>query len=731
MLSIIIPTYNEKDNLSDLVKRLIRPLNLKRLEYELVFVDDNSTDGTYEYLQELQGILPIQLLRKQGERGKAQSLLQGFAAAKGDILAMIDADLQYPPESIPLMVRALSKNDIVVGKRTYASKKMRLRKFASKAFAYIFGKKVLGLNVDVQSGLKVFKRDVLHAIKLNPSKWGFDYEFLFKAQRLGWKIGQVPIKFSTRTKGTSNINLFSNAFEMAWGAVKLRAKYSILSLLKFLDYPHHTERKPLSYENTEDFLYLPEIHSAKKHVYAENISLVAIVLIGAVGAVAGLSLATGWSVPVILSGSVVALYLVLMLFKIRMIYHSFQQKFIDVSQSELDAINPNELPVYTILIPLLNEPEVIPQIKKAMCSIDYPEEKLDIIITLEEYDHATYNAIQRAHLPPHFKTLILPDVKPKSKPKALNVAFPKARGEFLVIYDAEIVPEPDQLKKAYLAFKKMPEISVFQTRLDHYNPEQSVITRLFNEEFSFHFDMMLPGLKKMGYPVPLAGHSVHFRKDALKEIGAWDPYNMTEDADLGIRLARFGHRIEILNSFSLEEATTSMNAWIKQRTRWIKGFIQTTVVHMRHPLRFKNELGLGWGGLLAFIITVPASVVINIMNLFFWGLLIAWYATHSQLVNSLFPGPIYYTSLFTFVVGNFLFIYLNMVSSYRRERFNIVKYGLLSPLYWLLLAYASVRAAVEFVVNPYYWGKTTHGVHLKKTEEEPVIMKQYVLPGNS
>jgi cellulose synthase/poly-beta-1,6-N-acetylglucosamine synthase-like glycosyltransferase len=732
MLSIIIPTYNERENLSDLVKRIVRPLNMKRLEYEMVFVDDHSTDGTFEYLQELQGILPLKVVRKQGKRGKAQSLLQGFLEAKGDTLAFIDADLQYPPEALPKMVTSLRRADIIVGKRTYKSKTvgLKFRQGTSKLFNFLFGRVILGLNLDVQSGMKVFRKDVMHNLNLSPSKWGFDYEFLYKAKRMGWRVGQVPIDFVERTNGVSSVNV-ATAFELAWGAVKLRAKHMVKSVLKFLDHPHKSERRPVNYENTEDFLFLPEIHSAKKHWYAENVSLLIVLSAAAFAAVWGISRLAGLTPLVVISGFVTLFYLVLMLFKLRMIYKAMNQTFVDATIEEMDALDEKTLPSFTILIPLYKEAEVIGQIKKAMTNLDYPVEKLDIVITLEEYDHETREAIERAYLPPHFRIVTLPDVKPKTKPKALNVALPQTRGEFLVIYDAEIVPDYDQLKKAVVAFRKNPEVSALQTRLDHYNPDQSIITRLFNEEFSFHFDMMLPGLQKMGYPLPLSGHSVIFRRQALIDIGGWDPYNVTEDADMGIRLARAGKKIEILNSYSREEATTSMTAWVNQRTRWIKGFIQTTIVHMRHPFRFKKELGLGWGGVIAFLITVPASVLINIFNLVFWGLLIGWFVTHNQLIQSLFPGPIYYVSLISFLVGNFTFVYLNMVSSYQRERYSLVAYGLLSPLYWMLLSVASVKASIEFLVKPHYWDKTKHGVHLNKKDEEVIVTKRYAIPTNS
>jgi cellulose synthase/poly-beta-1,6-N-acetylglucosamine synthase-like glycosyltransferase len=721
MLSVIIPVYNEKDNLVRLTKNLSIALN--KIDHELLFVDDHSTDGSAEVIIQLRKQLPkdhIRLLEKQGTKGKAISILEGIIESKGNIIAMIDADLQYPAAAIPEMMHKLTKGyDIVIGNRKQRDESV-IRRNLSRLFNFVFAKVILNLPYDAQSGLKVFRKQTLNGLRLSPSPWGFDYEFLFKAKRMGWKIGQVDIGFARRTQGQSKVRVLATGIELAWGAVKLRIQYIFRNIFKFLDDSHPSERLGINWNNDKDFLYVPEIMSAKHTVYSETISLAIILLAGLAGLIWGLYLITGVSLIVIMSGLLAAFYIIMMWFKVRVIYHAINRTFLEITPEELDAINPYDLPTYTILIPLYKEAEVIKQVIQAMSAIDYPTEKLDIIITLEEYDHETIEAIANANPPSHFKTLILPDVKPKTKPKALNVAFPYAKGEFLVIYDAEIVPDPDQLKKAYVAFTKHQHLDALQTRLDHYNPEQSLITRLFNEEFAFHFDMLLPGLQKLGYPIPLAGHSVHFRRSVLEEIGAWDPYNVTEDADMGMRLARSRFNIEILNSVSREEATTSISAWIGQRTRWIKGFIQTSIVHLRHPIRFKQEIGKGWSKVFAFGITVPSSVLINIFNLVYWSLLIAWFTTHSQLIRSLFPGPIYYVSLFSFIFGNLVFVYLNLLSSYNRARYSSVKYGLLSPLYWLMLAYASVKATVEFMVKPHHWSKTTHGKHLIPNERERV-----------
>ena len=488
-----------------------------------------------------------------------------------------------------------------------------------------------------------------------------------------------------------------------------------LYYFRFLDWPHASELNSHNFENLSDYLFLPEIFSVKKHILPENKSFFIFLVMVFGLTVLYLSAFFNISIFVIISALITLFYFLLLVFKLVVIKNALSFPLIDFSAEEINAIRNEDLPVYTILIPLLNEAEVIPQIMKAMTAIDYPHDKLDILITLEEYDQETAEAIRKASPLAHFKTVILPNIIPKTKPKALNVAIKESRGEFVVIYDAEIVPETDQLKKAYLAFKNNPEISSLQTRLDHYNLNQNLLTKLFNAEFAFYYDLFLPGLNKFNFPVPLSGHSVHFRKDALIKSGAWDPYNVTEDCDVGIRMHRFGFKTSMINSLSYEEATSTFDGWLKQRTRWMKGFIQTSIVHMRHPLRLKEELG-GWMNLFAFSMTVPGTVVLGLLNIVSLTMLLLWLIFRPDFIQSIFPAPVLYISVASFIIGSFIFTYMNLLGIYRRNRYHLVKYILLSPIYWVLLSIATLRAVIQIVNSPYSWEKTKHGNHLDKAE---------------
>ena len=494
-----------------------------------------------------------------------------------------------------------------------------------------------------------------------------------------------------------------------WVGVRRAAAY----LFPFLFPPQEARRYAPAYREGGDYLFLSRAHSAHALWTREIITLAA--WGAAVLAVLFVGVVWVWGVSVgaVMVGAIALLYFGYFSFKVWVIVRGRGHPPLAVPQERVRALRDEELPVYTVIVPLLREAEVAAQIVRALSSLDYPPEKLDLIVTLEEYDTETLAALRRAGMPPHWRVLILPDTLPKSKPKSLNVAFLEARGEYVVIYDAEIIPDPDQLKKACCAFAAHPEIAVLQTRLDHYNAGQNALTALFNAEFAFHYDVFLPGLETLRFPVPLSGHSVHFRTDALRRAGGWDPYNVAEDCDMGIRLFRIGARMCVLDSFSREEAASDVGGWLRQRTRWMKGFIQTSAVHLRYPLLLKRDLG-SWRNVAAFIALVPGTVLLNLLNIITLILLVAWFATSSSYIQSLYSLPVLYLSNVVALAGLFFFTYLNLVALFRRGRPHLLRYFPLTPFYWLLLAAATGRASWQSMRKKHLhvWEKTTHGTHL-------------------
>lgn len=380
-----------------------------------------------------------------------------------------------------------------------------------------------------------------------------------------------------------------------------------------------------------------------------------------------------------------------------------------ITKVEVNSIDEQSLPTYTVLVPVYNEPEVTPILIDALSKLDYPHEKLDVLLLLEEKDLATINAAQAANPPRYIRFIYIPDSHPKTKPKACNYGLAFARGEYLTIYDAEDIPDPDQLKKAIYAFRNgSPDLVCVQAALNYYNRDENFLTRMFTLEYSYWFDYLLPGLETLGLPIPLGGTSNHFRTDRLRELGGWDPFNVTEDADLGIRASKRGYTVGVINSTTYEEANCEFKNWVRQRSRWIKGYMQTWLVHNRNPLKSLRKLGLkSW---LAYQFLIGGTVLIFLISPILWVLLIYWLATRAYWLENLIPGWVLYISLFNLSISNALGIYLNMIAVFRRRYYKLLLYALLNPLYWQFHSIAAYLALWQLFAKPYYWEKTIHGL---------------------
>jgi hypothetical protein len=390
---------------------------------------------------------------------------------------------------------------------------------------------------------------------------------------------------------------------------------------------------------------------------------------------------------------------------------------VPISREEYDLIDENDLPVYTVLVPVYKEPEVVGGLVDAVRKLDYPQNRLDVMVLLEEDDKATLEALKAATPPGNWRFIIVPDSHPRTKPKACNHGLFFARGEYLTIFDAEDIPEPDQLKKAVIAFRKRgPEFICFQAALNYFNAGQNVITRLFTLEYSYWFDYLLPGLDFLKLPIPLGGTSNHFHVPKLRELGAWDPFNVTEDADLGIRASVRGYKVGIINSTTYEEANSRYGNWLRQRSRWIKGYLQTILVINRRPFWLMRRLGLGnW--LLTQLFMLNASVFM-LINPIMWGFFAYWLMTRTLQLDPMFPPPVMIMGVVNLLIGNFLGIYLNMLAVFGRKNYKLLLFGLLNPFYWLFgHSVASYIALWQLVVKPHYWEKTQHGLAKRHTAQ--------------
>lgn len=388
-----------------------------------------------------------------------------------------------------------------------------------------------------------------------------------------------------------------------------------------------------------------------------------------------------------------------------------------ISEEALDELDETTLPIYTVLVPLHDESESLPRLIRALDALDYPKSKLDIKLILERSDEKTATALKALRPRRGYELLYVPYSLPQTKPKACNYALHFARGEYVTIYDAEDDPDPRQLKKAVLTFRRLPESVVcLQARLNYYNRNRGTLPRLFSLEYAMWFDFMLPGLQTLNIPIPLGGTSNHLRLSALRSLGEWDPFNVTEDADLGMRIAMAGYKTAMLDSLTGEEAPASLKPWINQRTRWIRGYMQTWLVHMRDPIALMRTMPAQAFFGFQFFIGGPCLLFLSTPLL--WGICIAWVLGGITLPASALSAWILPLAAFNLCFGLITHLYYALHIIARFQWFGMGKALLCFPFYWFLHSYAAYRALWQLCRNPHIWEKTPHGLSTPLAEEE-------------
>jgi len=381
---------------------------------------------------------------------------------------------------------------------------------------------------------------------------------------------------------------------------------------------------------------------------------------------------------------------------------SYKSRLSEDANNTLDN-SDTELPAYTILIPLYKEAIVINGLVASLSALDYPRDKLDIILLLEADDIETIAAVKKETLPSYFRLLTIPAGNPRTKPRACNFGLFHAYGEYVVVYDAEDRPESDQLRKVLNTFRqKDNSIFCVQCRLNYYNVRQNILTRLFTLEYSFWFDLFLIGLNILKAPIPLGGTSNHFRTEALRNLGGWDAYNVTEDCDLGMRIAFAGYETVVIDSTTWEEANSQLQNWIRQRSRWVKGYLQTYLVHTRNPGRSFHRLGLK--NFFSFQLVVGGAPLVLLCAPFLWIMTgITWFRsitlTHFDAINLI--------SLILYITA---FLFFGACGAVVRRNYDLLPYSLLIPAYYVLQSYAAWKGFYQLFTRPYYWEKTDHGL---------------------
>ncbi len=370
--------------------------------------------------------------------------------------------------------------------------------------------------------------------------------------------------------------------------------------------------------------------------------------------------------------------------------------------SRQQEVGPNpEEPVWTVLIALYREAGSVASLVTALGNLDWPHEKLDLVFACEADDTETLAALALWRHRTRFRTISVPNGGPRTKPKALQTALPFCRGRYLTIYDAEDLPAPSQIREAWHAFLRGPAtLAVVQAPLVIWNARESWISRQFALDYAIWFRLILPALVRLSRFLPLGGTSNHFDIHHLRGVGGWDPYNVTEDADLGARLARCGYTASLIHSPTYEEGTPTLGAWVRQRGRWIQGHIQTVSVHLRRPNRLIGQLGLS--GLFAFFLGLsagPLNAALILLSTLLavgqvtgdgWGQVLAWASLMG--LSQIFVG---------------------MIAVHRDGRRGLWIACLAFPLYQLCQIPALCRAIWRIYLSPSIWDKTKHGAEAR------------------
>lgn len=399
-----------------------------------------------------------------------------------------------------------------------------------------------------------------------------------------------------------------------------------------------------------------------------------------------------------------------------------------VSDEEVGNLKDEALPHYTILVPLFKEAKVLPQIMANIYEINYPKDKLEVKILLEENDDETLAEARRlglfgnprvrlADIAPTlyrnflkiFDPIIVPEGELQTKPRACNYGLLRANGDYVTIYDAEDDPEPDQLKKAVISFQRLEEDCVcLQSHLTFYNSDDNLLTKWFSLEYLYWFDYYLEGLDAIDAPLPLGGTSNHFKTKRLRRLGSWDPYNVTEDADLGIRIYRRGLHTGMLNSYTYEEANKKIWNWIRQRSRWCKGHMQTYLVQMRHPRKLIRNLG--WKKFFLFQLTFGGNILLPLINPLLWTITVLTLLSPGLFSFLSYAPWIIFINTFNLIAGNLLHISLYVRTVLITKRLSLLPVAITMPLYWVLVSIGAWKGLIQLITRPHYWEKTTHGI---------------------
>ncbi len=694
LLSVIIPACNEAANLPVLLKSLDTDLALSTISYEIIVINDGSSDDSGKILKAYSRSAKFSVITNPVSIGKSLSVLSGYPIAKGSYIALIDADMSECSDKIQSLFElaqsgyAITENSSPWYKKWFNSSPVR--------------------------GPKIFPRYIFEHIDANHlNNWNIESELIHTADNLSLTPHYISCRLphSSRPKNlrTKTNRLLNNL------KTKLRHLFTSPVYIQSPSSQDFMVGAGVTFRRQSFVTHstLPHHLSALKTFAPWQVGLIS-VLVGSIGW--GLVVST---IPtlIVLTSVLSFIYLVDVIFNMYVTLKSLHfPPELTFTKDQISNLKDKDLPIYSILVPLYKEAGVLPHFITSMQKLDYPTQKLDILLLLEEGDDDTINAAKTLNLPSHYRIIIVPKSSPKTKPKACNYGLSFVKGEYTVIYDAEDRPDPLQLKKAYLALCNDETIGCVQAKLNYFNPGDNLLTRFFTAEYSLWFDVILPGLQSINTSIPLGGTSNHFKTSVLRQLHGWDAFNVTEDADLGTRLFNAGYHTAIIDSTTLEEANSNWRNWVRQRSRWLKGYMQTYLVHMRDPIKLFRAQGVH---ALLFNLIVGGKISFILINPFLWVMTISYFALYAHFgafIESIYPASIFYIAVISLLFGNFIALYNYMIGCSKRGHWELVKYVYLIPFYWLAISYAAAVALWQLIVKPHYWEKTIHGLDLQKAK---------------
>jgi cellulose synthase/poly-beta-1,6-N-acetylglucosamine synthase-like glycosyltransferase len=389
----------------------------------------------------------------------------------------------------------------------------------------------------------------------------------------------------------------------------------------------------------------------------------------------------------------------------------------DPEPDVMPIFRKHPLPRVSVLVPLFKETEIARHLVTRLGKLTYPKPLLDVVLVLEENDHLTRQTIAGCTLPPWMRVIEVPEGTPKTKPRAMNYALDFCDGDIVGIWDAEDAPDADQITRVVERFNQVPEdVVCLQGVLDYYNSRQNWLARCFTVEYAAWFRLMLPGMSRLGLAIPLGGTTLFFRRNVLEELGGWDAHNVTEDADLGFRLARHGYRTEVIATTTGEEANCRFWPWIRQRSRWLKGYMVTYLVHMRSPLQFYRQMGpLKFWGFQAHFITALSQFVLAPFLWSFWLVLLGL----PHPLDPLLPRSVLVNFGLLFLMVEVITILVNATAVSGPRRRHLLFWVPTLHFYYPLGAIAAYKALYELIAQPFYWDKTQHGHSLEQAKTNP------------